>query len=395
MDISPSPASRGRLSPKSRDSSARIMEHKKKRILVVDDHEDNIELLRARLEARGYEVEGASDGQAALDAVERTCPDLILLDVMMPRMDGMEVVRRLKAKSEANELPFIPVIMQTALDSTENKVEGLDAGADDYITKPINFAELEARVNSLLRIKALQSDLAAREKELSELNDKLRQISLTDGLTQIENRRSLEERLDDMWQHSVRLHEPIALVMCDIDKFKTVNDNFGHQAGDSVLKEFAQLLKTEAREIDRVGRYGGEEFLLILPGTVLDAAVTFAERLREKVERHTFTYTGGTLCRTMSCGVAGSPHPRVKDQEALLKASDDALYVAKETGRNRVVRFDGAEFNAHMQGKGNDTSDGEEPVSKSSATNTGGASAATPGSPPRVKASSEGPRASA
>src|SRR5256714_2740517 len=397
MGISPSPVSRERSSLKSNDSSAKTMERsrRKPRILVVDDHEDNIELLRARLEARGYEVDGANDGYQALEQVEKVCPDLILLDVMMPKMDGMEVVRRLKAKISSKELPFIPVIMQTALDSTENKVEGLDAGADDYITKPINFAELEARVNSLLRIKTLQSALKAREKELSELNEQLKQISLTDGLTQVENRRSLEERLNEMWQHSVRLHEPIALVMCDIDKFKSVNDNHGHQAGDSVLKEFAQLLKSEAREIDRVGRYGGEEFLLILPGTVLDAAVTFAERLREKVEHHTFTYAGGTLCRTMSCGVAGSPHPRVKDQEALLKASDDALYVAKETGRNRVIRFDGAEFNAHMQGKGNDTSDGEEPVSKSSATNTGGASGATPGSPPRVKASSEGPRASA
>jgi two-component system cell cycle response regulator len=368
------------------------MERKKTyRILVVDDHEDNIELLRARLEARGYEVFGANDGQAALDQVEEVRPDLILLDVMMPKMDGMEVVRRLKAN---RNLPFIPVIMQTALDSTENKVEGLDAGADDYITKPINFAELEARVNSLLRIKALQSDLAARERELSELNDKLRQISLTDGLTQVENRRSLEERLHDMWQHSVRLHEPIALVMCDIDKFKSVNDQYGHQAGDSVLKEFAQLLKGEAREIDRVGRYGGEEFLLILPGTVLDAAVTFAERLREKVEHHIFTYAGGTLCRTMSCGVAASPHPRVKDQEALLKASDDALYVAKETGRNRVVRFDGAEFNTHMQGKGNNSADGEAPVRQ--AAGSGGISAsATPGSPPRATSSSEGPRAPA
>jgi two-component system cell cycle response regulator len=370
---------------------------RKRRILVVDDHEDNIELLRARLEARGYEVHGASDGFAALEAVERVCPDLILLDVMMPKMDGMEVVKRLKANKE---LPFIPVIMQTALDSTENKVEGLDAGADDYITKPINFAELEARVNSLLRIKQLQVELertngklAENEKELSEMNRKLREISLTDGLTQVDNRRSLEERLQEMWQHSVRLHEPLALVMCDIDKFKTVNDNYGHQAGDAVLKEFAQLLKADAREIDRVGRYGGEEFLLILPGTVLDAAVTFAERLREKVERHTFTYAGGTLCRTMSCGVAASPHPRVQDQEALLRAADDALYVAKESGRNRVVRFDGAEFNTHGQGKGNDPTDGYKPVKEE--TGTGGPS--TPGSPPRsiATASAEGKRATA
>jgi len=363
------------------------MEHKKKkRILVVDDHEDNIELLRARLEARGYEVEGASDGQAALDAVQRTCPDLILLDVMMPKMDGMEVVKRLKANKG---LPFIPVIMQTALDSTENKVEGLDAGADDYITKPINFAELEARVNSLLRIKALQTDLAARERELSELNDRLRLISLTDGLTEVENRRSLELHLHEMWQHSMRLHEPIALIICDIDKFKAVNDNYGHQAGDSVLKEFAQLLKSEAREIDRVGRYGGEEFLLILSGTVLDAAVTFAERLREKVEGHTFSYAGGTLRRTMSCGVAAAPHPKVKDQEALLRASDDALYVAKETGRNRVVRFDSADFNAHQQGKGNDSTDGNKPATEGK---TGTTSA---GSAPRSAAPSQGQPAGA
>ena len=350
------------------------------KILIVDDHEDNIELLRARLEARGYEVHGANDGYAALEAVTRVVPDLILLDVMMPKMDGIEVVRRLKANPD---LPFIPVIMQTALDSTENKVEGLDAGADDYITKPINFAELEARVNSLLRIKKLQTELNESKNELSVLNDKLRKISLTDGLTGIENRRSLEDRLKDQWQHSVRLHEPMAVVMCDIDKFKSVNDNYGHQAGDAVLKEIARLLKDEAREIDRVGRYGGEEFLLILPGTVLDAAVTFAERLREKVENHTFSYEGGTLRRTISCGVASAPHPKVKDQEALVRGADDALYVAKETGRNRVVRFDGTEFNAHTQGKGNNSTDGDKPVKEAG-------EGSTPGSPPRSTASSEG-----
>ncbi|HZE09363.1 MAG TPA: diguanylate cyclase [Gemmatimonadaceae bacterium] len=372
------------------------------KILVVDDHEDNVELLKARLEARGYQVEGANDGQTALDKVGSWCPDLILLDVMMPRMDGMEVARRLKARMANNEIGFTPIIMQTALDSTENKVEGMDAGADDYITKPINFAELEVRVQSMLRIKALNAQLETSnaqlavantrleqsEKELKEANDQLRKISVTDALTGIENRRSLEKGLSEMWNHSMRLHEALSVVMCDIDKFKSVNDNYGHQAGDAVLREVAQLLKDEAREIDRVGRYGGEEFLLLLPGTVLDAAVTFAERLREKVEAHTFSYEGGVLRRTISFGVAAEPHPRVKDQEALLRAADEALYVAKETGRNRVVRFDSAEFNGHIQGKGNNSTDAEKPAKE-----TGGGS--PPSSPPRASASAEGDRATA
>ena len=318
----------------------------KKRILVVDDHEDNVEVLRARLEARGYDVEGANDGQSALDTVGRWCPDLVLLDVMMPDMDGLEVVRRLKADKN---LPFIPVIMQTALDSTERMVAGLEAGADDYVTKPINFAELEARVRSLLRIKKLQQELAEREKELSQMNDRLLHISMTDGLTGVDNRRALENRMHEMFEHSLRLHEPIACVMCDIDHFKKVNDTYGHAAGDEVLKQFAAILKDAAREIDRVGRYGGEEFLLLLPGTVLDSAVTFAERVRQRVEENTCSFEGGTLKRTISLGVASWPHPRIKGREEMLKAADDALYVAKEMGRNRVIRFDSAEFNEHTK----------------------------------------------
>ena len=321
------------------------------RILIVDDHEDNIELLRARLEARGYCIDTAMDGEQALARVANTAPDLILLDVMMPRIDGFEVVRRLKADKT---LPFIPIILQTALDSTEHKVEGLDAGADDYITKPINFAELEARVKSMLRIKRLQDALEERERELSEVNSRLLKMAQTDSLTELDNRRYLEQRLDEMFEHSRRLKEPVAVVLCDLDRFKSVNDTYGHQVGDVVLKELARILKKEAREIDRVGRYGGEEFMLLLPGTVLDAAVTFAERVRKAVEAHTFSFDGGTLQRTMSCGVAAWPHPRIADCDALVKAADDALYVAKETGRNRVIRFDSQAFNEHTQGKTDD-----------------------------------------
>ena len=314
------------------------------RILIVDDHEDNIELLRARLEAWGYRTVCAMDGASALRSVYESPPDLILLDVMMPEIDGIEVARRIKADGS---LPFIPIIMQTALDSIEHKVEGLDAGADDYITKPIHFSELQARVRSLLRIKALQEKVANRERELSEMNDRLLLISRTDGLTGIANRRHIEERLHEMWEHASRLNEPLSCVMCDIDKFKSVNDTYGHQAGDAVLKQFAEVLTHEAREIDRVGRYGGEEFIVLLPGTVLDAAVTFAERVRSAIEERTFTFEGGSLRRTVSAGVAAWPHPRVHSHEELIKAADSALYVAKETGRNRVIRFDSREFNEH------------------------------------------------
>jgi two-component system, cell cycle response regulator len=307
------------------------------RILIVDDHEDNVELLRARLEARGYLTLSAADGEEALEVAVREKPDLILLDVMMPKVDGIEVARRLKADKS---LPFMPIVLQTALDSAEHTAEGLDAGADDYITKPINFVILEARVRTQLRVKALVEEVERQRNEIL-------QISRTDGLTKLDNRRHLEERLDEMFSHAKRMNEAFACVMCDLDKFKSVNDTYGHQAGDAVLAQLAAILKKEAREIDRVGRYGGEEFMLLLPGTPAEAAVTFSERVRQAIEAHTFTFEGGTLQRTMSIGVAAWPHAGISTADALVKGADDALYVAKETGRNRVVRFEGPEFNAH------------------------------------------------
>jgi diguanylate cyclase (GGDEF)-like protein len=317
-------------------------------ILIVDDHEDNVELLKARLESWGYRTLSATDGEEALQKIDQEPPDLILLDVMMPKIDGIEVARRVKANEN---LPFIPIIMQTALDATENKVEGLEAGADDYITKPIDFAELKARLTSMLRIKRLQEELEERERQLLEANERLRHMSQTDGLTGLDNRRNLEERIEEMFEHAKRLNEPFSCVMCDLDRFKSVNDTYGHQAGDAVLKQFARILRNEVREIDRAGRFGGEEFMLLLPGTVLDAAVTFAERVRKQIESHTFTFDQTSIQRTASIGVSAWPHPRIKDCDALVRAADDALYVAKETGRNRVVRFDSDEFNEHVAAK--------------------------------------------
>src|SRR4051812_33568273 len=293
-DTSRSRASLARSSQKYSDSWARIPRRmsdvaapqdsgnpETALILVVDDHEDNIEVLRARLEAWGYQTSSASNGHEALKQVVERTPDLILLDVMMPEISGIEVARKIKGDPN---LPFIPIIMQTALDSTENKVEGLEAGADDYITKPIDFAELKARLRSMLRIKRLQEALEERERELLEMNERLRHMSQTDALTGLDNRRHLNERIEEMFAHAMRLKEPFAIVMSDLDKFKSVNDTYGHQAGDEVLKQFAKILKDEAREIDRVGRYGGEEFMLLLPGATIEAASKFAERVRKRVE---------------------------------------------------------------------------------------------------------------
>jgi diguanylate cyclase (GGDEF)-like protein len=315
------------------------------RILIVDDHEDNVELLRARLESWGYETSSAVDGQEALTTIEQTLPDLVLLDIMMPKIDGIEVARRVKNNPE---LPFIPIIMQTALDSTENKVEGLEAGADDYITKPIDFPELKARLRSMLRIKRLQEEIEERERELMEANERLRHMSQTDALTGLDNRRHIETRIDEMFEHAKRLAEPFSCVMVDLDRFKSVNDTYGHQAGDAVLRQLAKILKHEVREIDHAGRYGGEEFILLLTGTVLDAAVTFAERVRKAIESHTFTFDGHSIQRTASFGVAAWPHPKITGPDGLVKAADESLYVAKETGRNRVIRFDSIVFNEHV-----------------------------------------------
>lgn len=301
-------------------------------VLIVDDHPDNVEVLQARLNALGYRTLCASDGETALKMVAKTPPDLILLDVMMPRMDGNEVARRIKSDKT---LPFIPIIMQTALDSTQSKVVGLDSGADDYVTKPINYAELQARMGAALRVKALQ--------------DRISQMAITDSLTGLYNRRHLDERLDEMFEHSARLHEYLSVAMFDIDHFKSVNDTYGHQVGDAVLTQFAQLLKHVARDIDRIGRYGGEEFMVLLPGTVLDAGVTFAKRVRQEVETHQFEYEGGVLKCTVSAGVACFPHPRIHSRQQLVKAADDGLYVAKSLGRNRVVRFADEEFNANVK----------------------------------------------
>lgn len=301
------------------------------RILVVDDNQDNVEIISTRLRFRGYEVEEAADGAAALASVDRRPPDLILLDVMLPDIDGYEISRRIKGNTA---MPFIPIILVTARDSTQDKVAGLDAGADDYLTKPINFPELEARVRSMLRIKRLQD-------ELEEKNRELERLSISDGLTGLFNHRHIYGLLHDEFERAKRSHDSLALAMIDFDHFKNVNDSYGHLAGDRVLVQLADLLRLTTREIDRIGRYGGEEFMVILPSTDIEEAAVFVERLRREVAGHPFLVgRADPIQMTVSAGVACFPHVLVSTQESLVRLADEALYAAKAAGRNRVMRFD-------------------------------------------------------
>ncbi len=305
------------------------------RILVVDDHEDNIEILDARLSSRGYQVGRAMNGEEALEQVRTLKPHLILCDVMMPVMDGYEVSRRVKSDAS---LPYIPIILVTARVDPADKVEGLDSGADDYLTKPVNFPELEARVRSMLRIKRLQDELDERNRELEDVNKQLVKLSITDGLTELFNHRHIHELLGEEFERSQRTGESIGVVMMDLDHFKAVNDTHGHPTGDVILRETARMIRDSAREIDMPGRYGGEEFIALLPETDEEEAANFAQRIRTAVEGYVFRDDETTVRMTVSGGVAACARGDHDSPQRLLKRADDALYAAKEGGRNRVVR---------------------------------------------------------
>lgn len=301
------------------------------RILVVDDNTDNAEIISTRLRHRGYSITEVANGRDALEHILEEAPDLVLLDVMLPDIDGYEVTRRVKGDPS---LPFTPIILVTARDSTEDKVTGFEAGADDYLTKPINFSELEARVRSMLRIKRLQD-------ELEEKNRELQRLSVSDGLTGLYNHRHIHGLLRDEFERSGRTEAPLTVAMFDLDFFKLVNDTHGHPAGDRVLVQLAGILRVSARDVDRLGRYGGEEFIAILPATDTDGGSVFVERVRKAVEEHAFDIGEEQPVRmTVSAGLATYPHDRIMDVETLVAEADRALYAAKAAGRNRTIRFD-------------------------------------------------------
>ncbi len=316
-------------------------------VLIVDDDPAHVRHVREGLAPHGYIFNEANDGTQALSAIRQARPDLILMDVEMPGLGGVEVCRIVKANSGEDGFGFIPVILMTARQAA-GKVEGLELGADDYLVKPFDMLELSARVKSMLRLKVLQDALVEKNRELDRANKELARrreellaLSRTDALTGLFNRRYFEERLHEEFARSRRYGSPLSLVMLDIDHFKRINDTFGHPFGDHVLKAVAQTARSRLREVDLIARYGGEELIALLPETAPTDALRVCERVREAIESLGLEHLGPEgLARevrlTASLGVATVPATDLASAEALLMAADTSLYAAKGAGRNRV-----------------------------------------------------------
>jgi two-component system cell cycle response regulator len=301
------------------------------KILIVDDSRLIAHVAKTMLTKRGHEIIVAQDGKAGLEAAKSEKPDIILLDVIMPIMDGYEVCEHLKEDDSTKE---IPIIMVTSQAEAADKVKGLELGALDYVTKPFDEAELIARVNIHLRLRELY-------EAVQEQNRQLQKMANRDGLTGLYNHRYFHEQLSQDFLRAKRYNENLSCVLFDIDFFKKFNDTYGHQTGDIVLKALASVVQRATRESDLSARYGGEEFALILYHTDGPAAYEMAERLRTMVESHEVQDNGNVLRVTISLGVATFPHERIHDSKELVDFADQALYKAKDNGRNRVEVFDG------------------------------------------------------
>jgi diguanylate cyclase (GGDEF)-like protein len=286
-------------------------------ILVVDDNPDKLHLLETALSLAGYHVRTATDGDEALSAIESYQPDLVITDVMMPRMNGYELAQQIRSNPRTK---FIPVIMQTA---ASKRVEDLrrasEVGALGYITDPTDLDLLLARTRTLLEFKAYL--------------DVCEEAAFTDHLTGLANRRRFERQLEREVNRTLRLGHPFSLLMLDIDNFKSVNDNFGHNVGDEAIRRIGRVLREETRGIDLAARIGGEEFAVLLVETELGRGLEVAERLRVAIKNMTIPSAGNI---TASFGVAECPSCAQTSID-LLKAADNLLYKAKGGGRDQVV----------------------------------------------------------
>lgn len=300
-------------------------------ILVADDEPTNRSLLQRRLERAGYSVVTAQDGRDAVDKTRATLPDLILLDVMMPVMDGLEACRIIKADEATHD---IPVIFLSARDETDVKINGLSLGANDYISKPFKAEELLARVDVAMRIKREQDHLRSTVVEARADAETALESAMTDALTGLLNRYGLQRVLPREHAEAQRYGRQLSCLMIDVDNFKSVNDTYGHPAGDIAIQQVAEILTEAVRHSDTACRYGGEEFLVLLPETNLDGAITLAEKIRETAASRIFGDAAHTFNLTLSAGAAMLTE--TESGNDMIARADIALYHAKARGRNRV-----------------------------------------------------------
>ena len=308
----------------------------KLKVLVVEDSKVAIKAISSYLEEMGVHPLVAETGKAAIELYRKERPDIILLDIILPDIDGYDVareVRQLQSKDDWTAIIFLSVMSKD-----EDLARGIEVGGDDYLMKPVGRVVLQAKVNAMYRLVRMQRALVKLTEQLDTANQELQRLSMTDGLTGIANRRFFDESLVREWRRCGRIKKPLSIVLLDVDFFKKYNDKYGHQVGDDCLKTVAkEVARATPRPGDLAARYGGEEFVLILAETDRDGARWVADRIRQNLSALDIPHGESSHKHvTVSCGVATVVPGEELSVEKLVKSADIALYIAKEHGRNRV-----------------------------------------------------------
>jgi diguanylate cyclase (GGDEF)-like protein len=308
------------------------------KILIVDDSATIRAGLRGLVEKMGHSAIEADNGDKALSTYLRDRPDLVLIDVMMPVMDGYEAARRIR-KSSPDE--WVPIIFLSSKEDDQDLDRAIEAGGDDYLIKPVSYVVLNAKIRALHRIETMRSKVVEVSRDLAAANRELEKLSRQDGLTGIANRRYFDSYLLTEVRRAARERSPLSLVLSDVDDFKAFNDSYGHQAGDDCLRQVATALSSAGRRpADLAARYGGEEFAMILPGTVVDGAVDVAQTVSRVIAGLAIPHArSGAGHITLSQGIVSLVPEKETSPEDLIQRADQALYQAKQQGRNRYVVF--------------------------------------------------------
>ena len=311
------------------------------KILVVDDSPTIRAALKGLLERMGHTVVEANDGKEALQMYRQDRPGLVLIDVVMPIMDGYESARHMR-ETKADE--WVPIIFLSSKEADQDLDRAIEAGGDDYLVKPVSFVVLNAKIRALQRLESMRTKQLEMSRDLASANRELEKLSRQDGLTGIANRRYFDSYLVTEVRRGARERQPLSLILSDVDHFKAFNDCYGHQAGDDCLRRVAAALSSAGRRpADLAARYGGEEFAMVLPGTVVDGAVDVAQAVSRVIEGLAIPHERSAVDRrvTLSQGVVSLTPEKETSSEDLIQRADQALYLAKQQGRNRYVVFGG------------------------------------------------------